>query len=180
MQASSNLFDEDANNESFGLNLGYGKMMRGNRFGYDITVFGDWMKHNYYFDSNKRFEGATLYTGLAITPHYTFNPGSDVQFSAGVSFKAGYNQGYGSIKKRGDQNDDYNERLESKTVNGGYSVAVAPMISVGIPAGFGTMGLELGYDSSNYGQGINKLRSVYYPPLNYHSGYVFLGAFLRL
>lgn len=180
MQATSNLLDDDTNKDSFGLNLGYGKMIAGNHFGYDATAFADFMNYNYYFDDNKRFEGTTLYTGLAVGPHYTFNPQSDVQFSVGLALKFGYNWGYGSVKEYSSQNDDYRFRLESKTVNGGYSVALAPMISAGMPTDFGTVGLELGYDSSNFGQGINKLRSSYYPPLNYHSGYFFFGVFIRL
>ena len=179
MQATSNLFDDDPNKDSFGLNLGYGKMIPGNHFGFDVTGFADWMNYNYYFDDDKRFEGSTLYTGFAITPHYTFNPQSDVQFSAGFSLKLGYNWGYGDVKEYSNQNDDYRFRLERKVANGGYSVAFAPMISAGVPTDFGTVGLELGYDSSNFGQGINKLRSTYYPPLKYNSGYLFLGVFFR-
>jgi hypothetical protein len=180
MQATSNLSDDDRNKDSFGLNLGYGKMIPGNHFGYDVTGFADFMNYNYYFDDNKRFEGTTLYTGLALSPHYTFNPQNEVQFSAGFSLKVGYNWGYGSVKEYSSQKDDYRYRLERKVANGGYSVAFAPMVSVSTPFNIGTVGLELGYDSSNFGQGINKLRSTYYPPLNYRSGYLFLGVFIRL
>ncbi|MDN3581670.1 hypothetical protein [Mucilaginibacter flavus] len=155
-------------------------MIPGNHFGYDVTAFADFMNYNYYFDSNKRFEGTTLYTGLAVGPHYTFNPQSDVQFSVGFSLKMGYNWGYGIVKEYSTQHDDYRFRLERNVVNGGYSVAFAPMVSLSTPFDIGTLGLELGYDSSNFGQGINKLRSSYYSPLKYNSGYLFLGVFIRL
>lgn len=181
MQPTSDLLDSNLAKGSFRVNIGYGKVFAGGHSGVDITGFADVMNYNFYFDDDyKRFEGTTLYTGIAITPHYCINPQGDVQFAFALSIKGGYNVGYGDVYGYNKQRDDYTNKLEGKSVGAGYTFAYSPMITLSIPCEFGSVGLELGYDSSNYGAGINHLRSNYYTPVRYNSGYLFLGVFFRV
>lgn len=181
MQPTANLSDSNLTKGSFQINIGYGKVFAGGHAGLDVTGFADVMKYNFYFDHfDKRFRGTTLYSGIAITPNYCINPDGEVRVSIGLSIKAGYNWGYGNVYGYSEQHDNYSDKLESKSLSAGYSFAYSPMVSVAIPGNFGSVGLELGYDSTNYGTGINRLRSDYYAPLKYNSGYLFAGIFFRL
>jgi hypothetical protein len=181
MQPTADLLDSNVSKGSFRVNIGYGKVFAGGHSGFDITGFADVMSYNFYFDDDyKRFEGTTLYTGIAITPHYCINPESDVQIAVALSIKGGYNVGYGDVYRYSEPRDDYTEKLEGKSTNAGYAFAYSPMITFSIPTEHASVGLELGYDSSNYGAGINRLRSKYYAPIKYNSGYLFFGVFFRL
>jgi hypothetical protein len=181
MQPTADLLDSNISKGSFRVNLGYGKVFAGGHSGFDITGFADVMSYNFYFDDDyKRFEGTTLYTGIAITPHYCINPEGEVQVAIALSIKGGYNVGYGDVYRYNEPREDYTDKLEGKSVGAGYTFAYSPMITLSIPGGYGSAGLELGYDSSNYGAGINRLRSKYYAPVKYNSGYLFIGVFFRL
>jgi hypothetical protein len=180
MQPLRDLLDSNASKNSLRLNVGYGKSFSAHA-GVDITAFADLMEYNFYFDGeDKRFEGNTLYTGIALTPRYCVNPDGDMQVSFALSIKGGYNVGYGDVKKYSYERNDYTTKLESKSVGAGYTFAFSPMLTFNCPTDFGGIGFELGYDNSSYGVGIGKLRSNYYQPIKYNSGYLFFGIFVRL
>lgn len=174
----TNLSDQSSEN-AFGLSLGYGKVFKGDHLGLDLTAFADIMNYHLDFDADKYFYGTTLFTGLAFTPSYCINPKGEVQITLAVSAKAGYNFGYGTVY-RYKQQELNDPRLEDKTAAAGLEIAFSPMVTFAFPTDAGSLGIELGYDGSNYGAGINKLRSTYYKPINFNSGYVFLGVFFRL
>jgi len=178
MQPASDIFNKSVSNGSFGLNLGYSKTLKGGHWGGDITGFFDAMDYNFYIPYSMRFTGYTNYTGVAVGPKYCFNPKSDVQFYLALYLKGGYNWGDGFVYKG--PNKDEERQTENKSVTAGTTTAFSPVASLTFPVDFGNMGIELGYDSSDYGRGIRKLRSNYYQPINYHSGYLFAGVFFRL
>lgn len=180
MQPAADLFNQDIDDSSLGLNVGYYHIVKDNHFSYDFTAFGDMMGYRYYVDGDRYLNGTTLYSGLAVTPNYCFNPRGNVKISVGLSLKAGFNWGYGVVHEYALNEDDNDPRVESKSVAAGFASAFAPMVIIGVPSdGDTSVGFELGYDTSNYGTGVNRLRSDYYAPLNYHSGYMFLGVFVR-
>ncbi|MBK0378295.1 hypothetical protein [Mucilaginibacter segetis] len=59
-------------------------------------------------------------------------------------------------------------------------MALVPAVNIAFHGEKSSIGAAMGYDSSNYGTGINKLTSEYYSPVNYSSGCLFLGVFFRL
>ncbi len=180
MQPVRDLLDSNVSKNSLRLNVGYGRKLS-EHSAVDITAFADLMNYNFYFDyDDKRFEGSTLYTGIAVTPHYYFNPEDDFQVGVALSIKGGYNVGYGTINKYSNEREDYTDRLENKSAGAGYTFAFSPMLTFTCPVDFGSVGFELGYDSSNYGAGISHLRSKYYAPVKYDTGYLFFGVFVRL
>ncbi|RYU91162.1 hypothetical protein EWM62_04270 [Mucilaginibacter terrigena] len=167
----------DSSNGSVGVSLGYGKVSKDGRLGVDLTAFGDILGYKFDLPNDRNFDGSTIYTGIAITPRYCFNPDDDVQFSVSLSFKTGYNYGSGIVNQYNFGSDD--RQIENQTVKAGYSMEYSPAISIGFPFETGSVGLDIGYDSTDYGRGINKLRSKYYPPLNIHSDCMYVGVFFR-
>ncbi|SDE20259.1 hypothetical protein SAMN05216464_104326 [Mucilaginibacter pineti] len=181
MQPRADLFKQDVDDGGVGLNAGYYRVAKDNHFSYDVTVFADKMSYRYYVDDYDYLNGTTLFSGLAATPSYCFNPRGNVHISVGLSLKAGFNWGFGVVHEYAQGDADSDPRVESKSASAGFTSAFAPMVIIGIPSDGGetSAGLELGYDTSDYGTGVNKLRSKYYPPLNYHSGYLFVGVYVR-
>ena len=168
----------DSKYTSVGVNLGYGKAFLKGRIGTDLTAFADFLSYKHDLPDLRRLDATTFYTGLAINPWYCFNPqNEDVRLSLSLSVKAGYNQGWGIVTQADLSEQD--KQIENKTTDAGFAVAVAPAVNVIIPINIGSIGISLGYDSSNFGKGINKLKSAYYPPVNYSSGGVFLGFTFR-
>jgi hypothetical protein len=177
MRPSSHIFGDNSNG-SVGISLGYGRLFKGGHWGADLTAFGDALSYKFDMPDARRFNGSTVYTGLAITPRYCFNPDDDVQFSFLLSLKGGYNYGWGIVNENAFGSED--RQIENQSVNAGYSMEYSPAVSVAFPIEAGSLGIEFGYDSTDYGKGLNKLRSKYYPPINIHSSYMYVGVFFRL
>lgn len=180
MQPEADVFDNSVSEGSIGLNLGYGRVFKGNHLGVDVTAFGDLMNYKFYFGDDKRFDGSTIFTGLSFTPSYIVNPNSNVQFKLSLSVKGGYYFGLGTVYQYQIPQVNEERRIEDKSAGGIVGTALSPVISVQFPVDFGDVGIETGYDTSDYGAGIRRLRSAYYSPIKYKSGYLFIGAFFRL
>jgi hypothetical protein len=175
MKPVRELFDNAVDKGSFGLTLGIGEVFHRGRVGFDIGAFADLMNYNFDIDNDKRFRGSNLCLGPGVCSRYCFNPQNSFRFSVGLLLKVGYNWGTGDVYKYDNQHNNYGDRLEDKSIKSNISVAVSPFISLSTNGNPGPIAIELGYDSANYARQINNLRSAYYSPLNYHSGYLFVG-----
>lgn len=175
MKPARELFDNAVDKDSFGLTLGIGEVFHRGRVWFDVGAFADLTNYNFDIDNDKRFRGSILCLGPGFCTRYCFNPQNSFRFSAGLLLKAGYNWGTGDVYKYDSQHNNYGDRLEDKSTKSNVSLAVSPFISLSTNGNPGPIAIELGYDSANYAGQINKLRSAYYSPLNYHSGYLFVG-----
>ncbi|RFZ95096.1 hypothetical protein D0C36_06100 [Mucilaginibacter conchicola] len=168
----------DSKYASFGFELGYSREFAHGRAGIDIAPFADFLNYKHDLPDLRQFDGTTFYAGLGISPRYCFNPEQELKFSAVVTVKGGYNYGWGIVTQTYIGADD--KQIENQTVNAGFALNLAPAVEMSFPGSKTNVSLRLGYDSSNFGKGLNRLRSQYYAPINYSSGGIFLGVVLRL
>lgn len=169
----------DSRYRSVGINAGYGKELLKGRVGIDLTAFGDFLGYKEDLPDLRQLDATTFYYGLALTPRYCFNPSDEyVRIFISAAVKGGQNVGLGIVTQTYINSDD--KQIENRSVKTGFSAAVAPAIIVTIPGNKVSSDISFGYDSSNFGRGMNKLRSTYYAPINYSSGGIFLGFTFRL
>jgi hypothetical protein len=179
MEPANNLYGTPL--ASVGASLGYGKTFNNGHWGAEYTAFADNMNSSFEFATNKEFQAITFIAGLAITPTYCINPENEsIRISGGISVKTGYNWGLTDIYLSG-TGAAKDETLENKTANAGFTIAFAPEVIIGLINDDNRIrGLEFGYDTSSYGTGASKIKSAYFKPPGYNSGYLFIGIFLRL
>jgi hypothetical protein len=179
MEPANNLYGTPI--ASIGASLGYGKTFNDSHWGAEYTAFADDLNSRFDFATDKYLTATTIIGGLAITSTYCINPKNKfVWVSGGLSVKAGYNWGNTDVYLSGTDGAK-DENLENKTANGGFTVALAPKIMIAFKtANANILGLEFGYDTSSFGTGASKIKSAYYNPPDYNSGYLFVGIFLRL
>lgn len=166
----------DSKYSSVGVNLGYGKTFLKGHMGADLTAFADFLS---YKNDLRKLDATTFYTGLALNPWYCFNSENEgVLLSVSMAIKGGINQGWGVVTQS--NLSDQDKQIENKAVHAGFAVNAAAAVNLTFPINVGSIGFSLGYDTTNFGKGINKLRPTYYAPLNYSSSGIFLGISFRL
>lgn len=167
----------DSRHKSVGIELGYGWERSNGRMGIDLTAYLDFLGYAHELPELRTFDGGTIHTGLSVSPRYCFNPESNLKLSAILSLKPGYYYGSGVVTQLNVETPD--KQIENKTINAGFGFDIAPAVDLTFSHSKPGISIRLGYDSSNFGKGLNQLRSNYYPPIKYDSGSIFIGLILR-
>ncbi|RKR85167.1 hypothetical protein BDD43_5428 [Mucilaginibacter gracilis] len=126
----------------------------------------------------KSLYGTTVFTGIGITPSWCFNPDGDWTFSVAVKLKAGNYYGWGTVQGQDAAGNTIN--YDKQSANAGLGVAWSPRLVLERDIDSHSIGLLIGWDSTDFGKGVRSLRSTYYPNQTYRSSAIVLGVIVRL
>ncbi|QEM03109.1 hypothetical protein DIU31_006080 [Mucilaginibacter rubeus] len=99
---------------------------------------------------------------MSVTPSWCFNPQKTWTVALALKVKAGKYFGWGSVQGENEKGEQ--KLFERNSNNAGYGIGWSPRLVLERDIGDKSLQLFGGWDSTDPGRGVSRLRSAYYSP----------------